>query len=103
METSGANVNNAGENALRERFQAALEPLRPGFQADGMDLVIGQVEVPGVEVRVTMRPGACQECLLPQETLEKFFLMAIRNVDSGVERVEVTIDRSGMGGGENKA
>lgn len=103
METTGANVNNAGENALRERFQAALEPLRPGFQADGMDLVVGSVDVPTVEVRVRMGPNACQECLLPPETLEKFFLAAIRNVDAGVERVEVMIDRSATGAGDNKS
>ena len=103
METTGANLNNLGENALRERFQAALAPLRPGFQADGMDLVIGSIEVPAVEVRVWMGPNACQECLLPQETLEKFFLAAIRNVDAGVERVEVTIDRSATSGGDSKS
>ncbi|HVB97750.1 MAG TPA: hypothetical protein VNJ12_00250 [Candidatus Dormibacteraeota bacterium] len=97
METAGANLNNPGGNASRERYQAALEPLRPGFQADGMDIVIGSINLPAVEVRVLMGPNACEECLLPPETLEKFFLAAIRHVDAGVERVEVTIDRSAAG------
>lgn len=94
MEMTSAKLNNPGENVLRERFQAALEPLRPGFQADGMDLAIGSIDVPTVEVRVLMGLHACEECLLPPETLAKFFLAAFRKVDAGVERVEVSIDRS---------
>ena len=103
METASANRNTPGGNALRERLQASLEPLRPGFQADGMDLAIGSINLPTVEVKVWMGPHACQECLLPPETLEKFFLAAIRKVETGVDRVEVTIDRNATNDGSNQS
>ena len=83
------------EDSLRARFQAALERLRPGFQADGMDLKVGTIEAAGaVEVKVLMGPNACEECLLPPGTLAQFFLIAIRAVSSSVTRVDVTLERT---------
>ena len=98
VETTSRNANKPGDDALRERFQGALEQLRPGFQADGMDLAIGSVGGSAVEVRVLMGPNACEECLLPPATLQEFFLATIRQVDAAVERVEVVIDRSATSG-----
>ncbi|MGH9356557.1 MAG: hypothetical protein ACRD10_10550 [Terriglobia bacterium] len=79
----------------RELFQEALEKLRPGFQADGMDLKIGAIYPTGtVEVRVVMGSHACEECLLPPETLAKMFLAAMRRVRSSVSQVYVSVDRT---------
>ncbi len=89
------------ENALRAQFQGALEKLRPGFQADGMDLEVGAIEAGGaVEVKVLMGPNACEECLLPPATLAQFFLTAIRAVSSSVTRVDVTLERATPAGSD---
>jgi Fe-S cluster biogenesis protein NfuA len=88
-----------GEDALRAQFQAALEKLRPGFQADGMDLKVGAIQPAGaVEVKVLMGPNACEECLLPPATLAQFFLAVIRAVSSSVTCVEVTLERAALAG-----
>lgn len=90
------------EDGLRAQFQAALEKLRPGFQADGMDLKVGAIEPAGaVEVKVLMGPNACEECLLPPATLAQFFLTAIRSVSSSVTRVDVTLERAATDGADN--
>ena len=82
-------------DALRAQFQGALEKLRPGLQADGMDLKVGAIHPAGaVEVKILMGPNACEECLLPPATLAQFFLAAIRSVSSDVTRVEVTLERA---------
>lgn len=86
---------------LRAQFQGALEKLRPGFQADGMDLEVGAIHPTGaVEVKVVMGPNACEECLLPPATLAQFFLAAIRAVSSSVTRVEVTLERAAPDGAD---
>ena len=86
------------ESSLRGQYQQALEKLRPGFQADGMDLEVGAIEPAGtVEVKVLMGPNACEECLLPAATLAQFFLAAMRGVSSGLTSVKVTLDRSASG------
>jgi len=80
---------------VRDLFQEVLEKFRPGFQADGMDLKIGAIDPSGtVEIRVVMGPNACEECLLPPETLSKLFLAAMSRVMSSVTRVDVTVERT---------
>ena len=83
------------EDPRRAQFQGALEKLRPGFQADGMDLEVGTIDPVGaVQVKVLMGPNACEECLLPPATLAQYFLAAIRTVSANVTRVEVTVEHS---------
>lgn len=84
-----------GEDPLRAQYQRALEKLRPGFQADGMDLEVGAIDPAGtVQVKVLMGPNACEECLLPPATLAQFFLAAIRAASPSVTRVEVTVEHT---------
>ena len=88
------------QDPLLARFQGALEKFRPGFQADGMDLMVGAIHPAGtVEVKVVMGPNACEECLMPPATLAQFFLTAIRGVSSSVTRVDVTLERGAPGQG----
>jgi Fe-S cluster biogenesis protein NfuA len=95
VDTVDTKSSQPGEDALRAQFQGALEKLRPGFQADGMDLKVGAIGPRGtVEVKVLMGPNACEECLLPPATLAQFFLVAIRGVSSSVTRVDVTLERA---------
>jgi len=85
-----------------EPHQGALAKLRPGFQADGMDLIIGSIDPTGtVDVTVVLGPNACEECLMPPEHLAKFFLAAVRGVTTNVTRVVVKVDRTAGGGQRN--
>ena len=53
---------------MREALEAVLEKFRPGYQADGSDILLGAVEPGGtVEVRIAIRPETCVECLLPED------------------------------------
>jgi len=84
-----------GGESVRDLLQEALEKFRPGFQADGMDLKLGAIDPSGtVEVKVVMGPNACEECLLPPETLSKLFLAAMSRVMSSMTHVDVTVERA---------
>ncbi|MGH9360071.1 MAG: hypothetical protein ACRD22_19500 [Terriglobia bacterium] len=90
-----ADTKSQKSDPLSDQLQKALDNLRPGFQADGMDLKLGAIDPAGtVEVKIVMGPNACEECLLPPETLAKMFLAAMRHVISSVTCVDVTVDRS---------
>jgi hypothetical protein len=103
MEKADSNLNGAQEDLVLEPYRGALAKLRPGFQADGMDLIIGSIDPTGtVDVKVVMGPDACEECLMPPENLAKFFLAAVRGVTTNVTRVEVTVERT-AGGGQRDA
>lgn len=53
---------------MREALEAVLEKFRPGYQADGSDILLGAVDPAGtVEVRIAIRPETCVECLLPED------------------------------------
>lgn len=99
MKEVDAKPNRTGEDLVREPYQAALAKLRPGFQADGMDLIIGSIDPTGtVDVKVVLGPDACEECLMPPENLAKFFLAAVRRVTTSVTSVAVTVDRTNVSG-----
>ena len=103
MEKADSNPNGAQEGVVLEAYQEALAKLRPGFQADGMDLIIGSIDPTGtVDVKVVMGPDACEECLMPAENLARFFLAAVRKVTTSVTRVEVTVEPT-AGGGQRDA
>ncbi|MDA8047752.1 MAG: NifU family protein [Actinomycetota bacterium] len=53
-----------------EAVESALESLRPGLEADGFDLRIEQMSPDGgAVICIEARPGACMECLVPDEVL----------------------------------
>jgi hypothetical protein len=99
MKKADAKSNGPEENPVLEPYRGALAKLRPGFQADGMDLVIGAIDASGaVDVKVVLGPDACEECLMPRENLAKFFFAAVRGVTTNVTRVVVTVERTPEGG-----
>jgi len=98
MKNADAKPSGPEKGLALEPYQGALAKLRPGFQADGMDLIIGSIDPVGtVDVTVVLGPNACVECLMPPEHLAKFFLAAVRGVNSNVTRVEVKVDRTAVG------
>jgi Fe-S cluster biogenesis protein NfuA len=59
-----------------EMVESALDLVRPGLDADGFDLRVEEVRPDGETVIcLEARPGACLECLVPDEVL----LQIIRN------------------------
>jgi Fe-S cluster biogenesis protein NfuA len=54
-------------DARIETVERALQTLRDSFQADGFDLIVESFEEGAVSVVVVAGPGACIECLIPQE------------------------------------
>jgi hypothetical protein len=98
MKKADAKPSGPEEGLVLEPYQGALAKLRPGFQADGMDLIIGSIDPTGtVDVTVVLGPNACEECLMPPEQLAKFFLAAVRGVSTNVTRVAVKVDRTAVG------
>jgi Fe-S cluster biogenesis protein NfuA len=55
----------------KEKLQEALEGLRSGFQADGADLEIRNMDDGTVEVELVFGPDVCEECILPGEMITK--------------------------------
>ena len=99
MKEADAKSNGTEEDLVLEPYQAALGKLRPGFQADGMDLIIGSIDPTGtVDVKVVLGPDACEECLMPPENLANFLLAAVRGATTNVTSVAVTVDRTAVSG-----
>jgi len=70
-------------------LDGALEPFRPGFDADGFDVSVQDVADGVVVLRVVHRPDACEECLLPDDMLGPMLATAFRAVAPSVTGVRV--------------
>jgi Fe-S cluster biogenesis protein NfuA len=80
---------------MREHLEKIVEEFRPGFQADGMDLVVGRIDPAGViELKVLMGPAACEECLMPADMMADMFKAAMRDVVPNLSGVEVVCERT---------
>ena len=81
---------------MRETLDAALNDLRPGFDADGFDVDVESVGPDGlVVVRIGHRPDACEECLIPDDMLGPMLTTAMKRVMPLVHRVELKHERPG--------
>lgn len=75
---------------MEQQLDSVLEQFRPGFDADGFDVAVGSVSPAGVVVvRVTHRPDACEECLIPDDMLSSMLASAMQRAVPGVSRVEI--------------
>jgi hypothetical protein len=63
--------------------EAALDGLRPALGADGFDLRLGAI-LPGGDVEVVLeaRPGACLDCLVPEDMMVEILQSAIHERDN---------------------
>lgn len=60
-------------------LDSALDPFRPGFEADGFAVSVDAVQGDGTAVvRIRHRPDACEECLIPDDTLSGILATALR-------------------------
>lgn len=75
--------NTAAEEALRQ--------LRPALTADGFDLRLGPARADGtVEIILEAKPGACVDCLVPDETVLSVIETALRDAGGPSQRVTLT-------------
>lgn len=78
---------------MKETPDAVLEQFRPGFDADGFDVVVDSVGPDGVViVRIGHRPSACEECLIPDDMLGPMLKSAMQRVAPAVMQVELKHD-----------
>lgn len=71
--------------------ETALQNLRPALAADGYDLRVGSVSADrSVEVILEAKPGACLECLSPDEILVQIIDTAVHEQDPGLGSVTLT-------------
>jgi Fe-S cluster biogenesis protein NfuA len=70
---------------------AAVQQLRPAFMADGFELRLGPARTDGaVEIILEAKPGACLDCLVPEETMLAIIETALREEGEATERVILT-------------
>jgi Fe-S cluster biogenesis protein NfuA len=65
--------------------------LRPSLDSDGFELVARSVSPDGtVEVALVAKPGACLDCLVPEDMFTDIVRTVIEEHDSSVKAVRVT-------------
>ena len=73
-----------------DAVHVALDTLRPSLDADGFDIYLDSVTIDGkVVVILEARPGACLECLVPEELLIQMIDSAIRKRSASLSQVEL--------------
>lgn len=81
-------TNTKGKVRLVKEIEEALDDLRPGLDSDGFDLTFDSMEPNGnVRIALEARPGACLECLVPDELLVQILETNIRDRLPEVGRV----------------
>ena len=75
---------------MRDALDSVLNQFRPGFDADGFDVNVDSVGPDGVViVRIRHHPDACEECLIPDDTLGPMLKSAMQRVAPDVVQVEL--------------
>jgi Fe-S cluster biogenesis protein NfuA len=76
---------------MKEALEKVLDKFRPGFQADGADVVIAGIDPSGlVDVHLLIDDKTCMECLLPDDMLGQMLAQAMRSSVADVTKVNVT-------------
>lgn len=76
---------------MRDKIEAVLDKFRPGMQADGADLALGDISTDGtVDIRLIIGPETCLECLLPDEDFARMLEFTFRDEGAAVKAVRIT-------------
>ncbi|HVA37224.1 MAG TPA: hypothetical protein VNJ51_06395 [Candidatus Dormibacteraeota bacterium] len=67
----------------------ALAPLLPGFEADGLILSVLTARSDEVVIQLGRTPDACEECIMPLESMEYLVAERLRQAGIGVGAVRV--------------
>lgn len=66
-----------------------IEALAPMLDADGFELILGEVDQARVEVILRPKSAACLDCLVPDDMLRTILLAELQKHDSNVLRVDL--------------
>lgn len=78
------------QNDLRSRVERGLDTLRAGFADDGADLELTDWPSDrGVEISLTLRPDACDECIVSTELLQTMVDGVVRQAAPEIEYVRL--------------
>jgi Fe-S cluster biogenesis protein NfuA len=70
--------------------ESALEVLRPSLDADGFDLLVGPILADGiVQVVLKAKPGACLDCLVPDDAMINIIEGAIREREPAFNHIQL--------------
>lgn len=83
------------EQTFEARVERALEPLRMGLSADGVELVSDGMDGLTLKLRLVAREEACQDCFVPPEVMERMALDSLRAQGADVAEVEISTAVSG--------
>jgi Fe-S cluster biogenesis protein NfuA len=76
--------------ALREGVKAAIENLRPSFEADNFEVALESLSEAGdVVIAIEAGPSACLDCLVPDPMLKQIVDAAVRRYAPEVTSVAV--------------
>lgn len=71
-------------------IESALEKVRPALASDGFRLSLGNVKPSGaIEIILEALPGACLDCLVPDEILIQIVASAVHDEGATVGRIEL--------------
>jgi hypothetical protein len=73
----------------QQTVESVLAVLRPGLEADGFDLRVGELHEGVVQVVLAAKPAACLDCLVPDDMMTQMIDDAIRREDPSLDRVEL--------------
>ncbi len=73
----------------QSNIDSALEPLRAGLGPDGFELRVGKIVGGDVQVILEAKPGACLECLVPDELMVSMLTDAVRREFPALDKVEL--------------
>jgi Fe-S cluster biogenesis protein NfuA len=75
---------------LLDGVNAAIENLRPSFEADNFDVTLDSLSPSGdVVIAIAAGPGACLDCLVPDPMLKQIVDVAVRRYAPAVTSVAV--------------
>jgi len=82
------------DGTAQHDYDAALEELRPGLEADGFELSVESVEDGTARVLLAALPSACLDCLVPDDTLIAILVGAFQ--ERWPEITSVALDKRGF-------
>lgn len=79
------------DTTVLEAVDRALDPLRPGIEADGGEIMV-QAEAGRISITLRFAPETCGDCILPADMLEAMVNDALEGVVQEAEAITVTVD-----------
>lgn len=70
-------------------LKKGIAALAPMLDADGFELILGEVDHDRVEVILRPKSAACLDCLVPDEVLRTILLSELQKHDSEVRSVDL--------------